>query len=244
MKKFSIITLVAGLVSTGALAGVSITADLASAYVFRGVTLNDGFVVQPGIEASGLGFPEQYGSVTFGAWGNYDLDDYAPAGAVGSSFQETDWYGSYSLPQWVEGLELFVGYTEYSYGAGSSDKEANVGAGYEVVGIALGLTYYQGVGGHIGTSSYTEFALGYSLDFSDRFSGSVDARFGFVDQDGGETGFSDYDLGGSVSYALNEQWGLGATLTYIGQGDEDVLAKAPGAYDVDWVGMLSLSCAL
>ena len=247
MKKIITTTFAAGLMATIASAEVSVTTDFASAYVFRGVTLNDGFVVQPGIEATGLGLPEQYGSVTLGAWGNYDLDDYVPAGAVGSSFQETDWYGSYGLPQFVEGLDLFVGYTEYSYGAGSSDKEVNVGAGYEVIGIALGLTYYQGVGGNIGTSSYTEFALGYGFDFSETFSGSVDARLGFADQDGGETGFSDYDVGASLAYALNEQWGIGASLTYIGQGDDKVLGDsgvASAGYDVDLVGMLSLSCEL
>ena len=244
MKKIITTTLVAGLVASIASAEVRVTTDLASAYVFRGVTLNDSVVVQPGIEATGLGLPEQYGSVILGAWGNYDLDDYAPAGAVGSSFQETDWYGSYSLPSLIEGLDLFIGYTEYSYGAGSSDKEVGIGAGYEIIGIALGLTYYQGVGGNIGTSSYTELSIGYGIDFSESFSGSVDARFGFADQDGGEAGFQDYDIGASIAYALNDQWDIGASATYIGQGNEDVLMKAPGAYDVDFVGVLSLSCEL
>ena len=106
MKKIITTTIAAGMVAAVASAEVSVTTDFASAYVFRGVTLNDGVVIQPGIEASGLGMPEQYGSVAVGAWGNYDLDDYAPAGAVGSSFQETDWYGSFSLPEFVEGLDV------------------------------------------------------------------------------------------------------------------------------------------
>jgi len=247
MKKIITTTIAAGLVASVATAEVSVSVDLASAYVFRGVTLNDGVVIQPGIEASGFGLKEEYGAVSFGAWGNYDLNDYAPAGAVSSTFQETDWYGSYSLPSLVEGLDLYIGYCEYSYGAGSADKEANIGAGYEVMGVGLGLTWYQGVGGNIGTSSYLEFALGYGYDFTDELSGSVDARFGFVNQSdsaGGESGFQDYDLGASLGYALSEKWSVGATIMYIGKGDDKVLAdiKDGGSYDVNFLGSIGLAC--
>ena len=48
---------------------VSMSADLASAYVFRGSTFNDGAVLQPGIEIGGL-------PVTVGLWANFDLADY------------------------------------------------------------------------------------------------------------------------------------------------------------------------
>jgi hypothetical protein len=216
MNKSIMTTLAVGFMAGSVFAEVSITTDFSSAYVFRGATLNDGFVIQPGIEASGLGLPEVYGSVTVGAWGNFDLDDYAPVGAVGSSFQETDWYGSYHLPPFVEGLDLFIGYTEYSYGAG----------------------------GNMGTSSYTEFAVGYGFDFTETFSGSVDARLGYANQDGGETGFQDYDISASLGYALGESWSIGASLVYIGQGDDIVLPEAPSAYDVDLVGMLSFAYAL
>ena len=54
---------------------VSVTADFASAYVFRGVTFNDEAVFQPAIEATGLGLPEGAGSLTNGVWGNYEIGD-------------------------------------------------------------------------------------------------------------------------------------------------------------------------
>ena len=76
MKKIITTTIAAGLVGSVATAGVDVTMDLASAYVFRGITFNDGVVFQPGIEASGLGLPEAYGAVAVGAWANYDIDDY------------------------------------------------------------------------------------------------------------------------------------------------------------------------
>ena len=86
MKKTITMTMAAALVAGVAMAEVAVTLDLASAYVFRGVTLNDGAVIQPGIEASGFEIPEEYGALAVGAWGNYDLDDYSQNGAVGSSF--------------------------------------------------------------------------------------------------------------------------------------------------------------
>lgn len=242
MKKTITTTIAAGLVASVATAGVSTTFDLASAYVFRGVTLNDGAVFQPGIEASGFEVPEEYGAVAFGAWANYDIDDYG-GNMPGSSFSETDWYVSYSLPALVDGLDLFVGYAEYSYGATDGrDEELSFGAGYEIAGIALGATWYQGVGGLIGTSSYLEFAAGYGMDITEELSASVDARIGFADQDGGESGFQDYDIGVSLGYALTESWSLGASVKYIGQGDEDVLPDGEFAYDVDFLGMIGLAC--
>jgi uncharacterized protein (TIGR02001 family) len=240
MKKIIATTMAAGLVVSSSFAAVSTTLDLASAYVFRGATLNDGAVFQPGIEASGFEIPEEYGAVALGAWANYDINDYGAA--PGSTFTETDWYISYSLPPLVEGLDLFVGYTEYMYGGAARDEELNIGAGYEIAGVALGLTYYQGVGGLIGTSSYIEGAASYALDISEALSASVDATIGFADQDGGENGFQDYSIGATIGGPLTESWSWGLTGTYIGQGDDKVLPDGVGAYDVDFVGMLSLAC--
>ena len=248
-KMITTTTIAAGLIAGMASAEVAVTLDFASAYVFRGVTLNDGAVLQPGIEVSGFEIPEAYGALALGAWGNYDLDDYGPAGATSSSFQETDWYGSYSLPALVEGLDLFVGYCEYSYGAGASDKEANVGAGYSIGDLAVGLTWYQGVGGLIGSQSYIEAVIGYALEISEDLSASVDATAGFLDPsaDGADSGFNDYSIGVSVGYAITDAWSAGASLAYIGQGDDKVLGDSSAAaagYDVSAVGVLSIACEM
>jgi len=242
MKKAIVTVMAAGLVAAVASADVGVSLDFASAYVFRGVTFNDGLVFQPGIEASGLGLPEELGSVAVGAWGNMDLDDYSETLST-SQFSEIDMYASYSLPTIVSNLDLFVGYCDYTYpgAAGPSDKEASIGAGYEIAGIGLGATYYVGIGGGIAGTSYIELAAGYGFDLTEELSASVDASLGYADIDGGESGFNDYSLGGSVSYALTDVWSAGASLTYIGQGDDMVLPDGMYAYDADMVGMLSLA---
>ncbi len=248
MKKIIATTMAAGLVATVASAEVGVSLDFASAYVYRGVTYNDGLVFQPGIEASGLGLPEEYGAVAVGAWGNMDLDDYDKT-LNSSDFSEIDMYLAYSLPTIISNLDISVGYTDYTYPnlLGTSWKEASVGASTELAGIGLGVTYYYGVGGDLAGSSYLEFTAGYGFDLSDELSASVDASAAYADYDtdsfGGESGFSDYSIGGSLSYVLNDVWSAGASLTYIGQGDDKVLPDGMYAtgYDVDVVGMLSLA---
>ncbi len=236
MKKIITMSIAAGLVAVAS-AEVSVTMDLASAYVFRGVTLLDGASFQPGIEASGLGLPEEYGAVAVGAWGAADLDD---ANGTANTFQEIDWYVAYSLPALIEGVDLALGYCEYAYGAGFSDKEFSIGAGWEYEGVGLGATYYQGVGGLIGTSSYAELTAGFGIDISEDIAGSVDASVGYADPASGKSGFADYSIGVSAGYALSEQWSAGVSVTYIGQIDDEVLPDGP--YDVDFVGMFSLAC--
>ncbi|QBG48244.1 hypothetical protein EGM51_12890 [Verrucomicrobia bacterium S94] len=248
MKKIITTTIATGLVAGVASAGVSTTFDFASAYVFRGTTLNEGAVFQPGIEASGYGLPEEYGSVTFGAWANWDLDDNDGAAST-SEFSETDWYVSYSLPAFVDGLDLFIGYCDYSYG-GTSDKEFNVGAGYEIAGVGLGLTGYFMSGGAYSGQNYYEFTAGYGIDITDELSGSVDASVGYILQSdkpasaGLDDGLNDASIGASLGYALGETWSVGASLTYITNFDDDVLPDATGAYDVSVVGMLSLAAEM
>ena len=245
MKKIIITTaIVAGLAAGGATAG-SVTADFASAYVFRGVTFNDEAVFQPGVE-SGLPIPEEFGSLAIGAWGNYDIGDYG--GSLKSSeFSEVDLYASYGLPTLVEGLDLSIGWTEYTYpNGGVSDKEASLGAGFSIADIALGATAYLGVGGAAKGTTYLEFAAGYDIEIDEAMVVSLGGSFAYVDFDGGENGLHDGSLSAALSYAFAESWSAGISATYIAQLDDEVLVDVEdgGGYDVEFVGMFSLACEM
>jgi uncharacterized protein (TIGR02001 family) len=237
MKKTIITAMAAGLVAAVASAEVSVSMDFVSAYVFRGATFLDGASFQPGIEVSGFEFPEEYGSVAVGAWGSADLD-----GDNSSSFQESDWYASYALP--VEAVDVSVGYCEYSYGAGSADKEMSIGLGYDLSGVALGVGTYIMAGGDFAGQVYADLSAGYDIEASSNLVVSVGARVGaYLDREDSstmDTGLSDYDLSVGASYALSEAWSAGVSLAYIGQLDDEVLSDDD--YDVDVVGMFSLAC--
>jgi uncharacterized protein (TIGR02001 family) len=246
VKKIITTAIATGLIAAAASAEVSVTADFASAYVFRGVTFNDEAVFQPGIEA-GLAVPEEYGSLSIGAWGNYDIGDYG--GSIESSeFSEVDWYMSYGLPTLIEGLDLFVGYTDYTYpsAGGDADKEVNAGLGFEVAGIGLGATAYLGVGGAANGTAYYELTAGYDLTLSEELTASLGASAAYVDFEDGESGLHDGSLSAGLSYALSDAWNAGISGTYIAQLDDEVLddVEDGGGYDVDVVGMFSIACEM
>ncbi len=227
MKMMAIV--VAGMTAASMLiaADASLSVDFASAYVFRGATFNDGFVVQPGLEVGGLG------GLSIGAWGNLDIDDYDGAVADGQ-FQEVDLYGSYAIP--CEVLDLSIGYTEYTYpsGGGDADREVGISAGF-CAGLDFGASVFYGVDGGIEDSLYVELSAGKSFELTDMVGLDLGATVGYASPDEGEDGFSHYTASLGLSIAS-----VSAGVTYIGQIDEDVLPDVEdgGAYDVEVVGTI------
>ncbi len=223
------------------LAETSVTMDFASAYVFRGYTLNDEAVFQPGIEASGLGLPEGIGTFTVGAWGNYDIGDYGGE-ITPNQFSEIDFYASYAAP--IEVVDLSVGVTDYTFpGLADSreDVEIFVGLGYDLAGIGLAATVYRGVSGDIlGGVTTVEFGAEYGMEFTEDFSGSIAADARWVDGTSNGSGWNDGTISAGVGYALNEAWSVYASATYIAQLDDAILTDGPFGYDVDVLGMIGV----
>jgi len=207
-------------------AEASLSLDVASAYVFRGVTYNGGLNLQPGMEVGGLG------GLSVGAWGVLDLDDYDGA-VVENQFQEVDLYGSYALPCTL--LDLSVGYTEYLYpsAGGDADREVGVSAGKAVGPVALAADVYYGVDGGIEKTLYAELSAGSEFELG-CLGAALGAAIAYVDPDEGESGLSHFTTSAGLSYGP-----IGASVMYIGQIDDDVLPDGAGAYDVEVVGMLS-----
>ncbi|MCK4563116.1 MAG: hypothetical protein KAU94_00420 [Verrucomicrobia bacterium] len=230
------ITVVAGTVA----AETSVTMDFASAYVFRGYTLNDEAVFQPGIEASGLGLPEGIGTFTVGAWGNYDIGDYGGE-ITPNQFSEIDFYASYAAP--IEVVDLSVGVTDYTFPFADSaeDVELFAGIGYELAGVGLAATVYRGVSGDIlGGVTTVEFGVEYGIDFTEGFSGSIAADARWVDGTSNGSGWNDGTISVGIDYALNEAWSVYASATYIAQLDDAILMDGSGGYDVDVLGMIGV----
>jgi uncharacterized protein (TIGR02001 family) len=241
MKNIMTKTAAAGMiaaVAAAASAETSVTMDFASAYVFRGYTLNDEAVFQPGIEASGLGLPEEIGTFTIGAWGNYDIGDYG--GLVNDNeFSEIDWYASYTAP--IDVVDLYVGVTDYTFPGldSTEDVELFLGLGYDLAGVGLAATVYRGVSGSLlGGVTTVELGAEYGLEFTEEFSGSVAADARYVDGTKSGYGWNDGTISGALDYALTESWSVYGSLTYIAQLDDTVLADGDFAYDVEVVGMI------
>ena len=245
MKKTAIMMMVAAL-AAGVVnaADVSATADFASAYIFRGATLNDGLVFQPGVSISGLPIPEEYGSVTLGTWANYDIGDYGGL-LQKNEFSEIDYYVSYALP--VKVVDLAVTYTQYTYptSTADSDKEVafSIGKGIGDTGFYTSLTANYGLGGAVDKNWYIQGALAYEKSLTEALTLSSGLTVGYAIKDVGKDGFNDAVGKVGLSYALNENWSLNGSLNYVAQLDDTVLPDGGyGAYDKSFYATLGVSC--
>lgn len=245
MKKIMVTIVASGLIASVASAGTSVTVDFASAYVFRGTTVVDDLVVQPGIEVDGFGLNEEYGSIALGVWGST-----APFEDSYNNLHETDWYAVYTLPELVTNLALSVGFTEYMYASGSGEQEINIAAQYPVCSnVVVGSSINFMVDNEVALTEdqiYIDLYADYGIEVSEEVDVSLGALVSYMQQGDGndsaglDDGFNHYELNAIFSYAVNEMWSLGGSLAYIGQLDSDVL---PGsAHDKGLVAMFSVGC--
>ena len=105
----------------------------------------------------------------------------------------------------------------------------------------------------IDNQTYVEATAGYGIDIDENLSASIDASVGYLQQSDAavaadptlDDGFHNYSIGASLGYALSEAWSVGLSAMYVGQIDDAVLPDTTTGgvgYDVDFVGMLSLTC--
>jgi hypothetical protein len=229
MKKSAVTMLTAALVAAAAAPAVraaeaTVGVDVSSAYVFRGVTFNDGFVAQPYLEVSGL-------PIDLGVWGNFDIDDYDGAVDDGQ-FSEIDIYAAYALP--VEAVDISLGYTEYTYPQGAeADREISLSFGLDLP-LAPALGVYYGLDGGIDGNIYVDASVGHEMELAEGVGLSLGALIAYLEPDEGESGFHQYELSAALSYDI-----VSLGVTYYGQVDDDVLTD--DAYDVEVVGTLGIS---
>jgi len=105
-------------------ADVSAELDVASSYVFRGVTVNDNEVAQGSLEISNLGVA-LLAPVTLGLWANYDLEASSAGGGSGQ-ISEIDISASYALPFGGPSTDLALGFTEYTYPTDGADSDRDL----------------------------------------------------------------------------------------------------------------------
>lgn len=199
MCKSLLVVLVAAVVAlTGSIsakaADVSAGADVATAYVFRGATVNDGWVVQPDLSVSNSDSAEWLQPLTLGIWANFDIEDSTGGNPESGQFSEIDLYGSYGLPLNVEDVDMAVGYTEYTYPSAASedtdaDREINLITSFDTL-LSPEVAIYWGVDGN----------LDKTLEF--QLTGSHDVPLN-ADED------LLLNLGGTVSYRVNDNSGPG-----------------------------------
>lgn len=246
MKKTGIMMITAALIAGGASAAdVTATADFASAYIFRGVTLNDGLVFQPGASISGLPIPEEYGSVVLGTWANFDMDDYG-GNVEKNDFSEVDYYATYILP--VKLVDLSTTYTEYTYpidGDPLTDREVAVTVGKAIgeTGLYPSISFNYGLDGYIEEDWYILSGVDYTLALTEKLSLLSALKAGYKVDNDGQDGFQDGVGKVGLKYAFTENWFATSSLNYVAQLDDEILPDGEFAYDKEFFATAGVGCS-
>lgn len=248
MKKSTIILILIllGLMfCSGTAIGADVTAavDVNSAYVWRGITFNDGVVIQPSVDVSHKGFG-------FNVWGNIDGDDYNETLDEGE-LSEVDFTLSYGFDAGPVGIT--AGYIEYLFpttasGGGEATSEIFISAGVGIEGFSAGIDIYRDIDESGGT--YASLSASYGFDVIEKLSMEIGACAGYGDKDftiGNDGGLHDYNATLSANYAATDAFGVGCFIAYTDSFDKDVLPEVPsggtGGQDINVYGGVNISYA-
>ncbi len=243
MKKFFYLAIavfcISGIRLTDSLAAeASFNTNVNSAYVWRGITFNDGIVVQPSLDVTKGGFG-------FNVWGNLDIDDYDNTLDDGE-FSEVDLTLSYGFD--IKSVSISFGYIEYLFpeiptrsGAlGTREVYGSISV-EPFTGFTTGVTVYYDFDEV--EDYYVSLNIGYSRELVDKLSMDIGFTAGIAGEDFSETyggtddGFYDYNISLGLGYAFTDTISASGFIAYADSFDEDVLPEQ----DVDVYGGIGAS---
>ncbi len=211
--------------------------DFYNRYVWRGFTLDEDPVIQPGFSLSTKGF-------TFSFWSSWDADNNDAANS-----DEMDFVFDYTYT--LGDFDLSVGHTYYDFpGTNAYSKEFYVGVATEKVPlldwpIALGVTYYRDYGDQNhggGLGNYVETSMAFSTTILEDPEVTMDLGVAwgvndklFIAGDGGQTTLS-LGFGVPLTESLSFSPSIHYTIPY-----GDLSDAADGNQDDVFWGGFSLS---
>lgn len=217
-------SIVAGLVHVLVLVTPALTADnlagieLVSAYVFRGVTYNDGPCIQSYLETSTR-------NLTFNLWTNFDLKDYGPVNS--GDFSEVDFSLSYGFSSGQ--MECTLGVLQFLFpesGSDSNTREIFMAASLPAAG-GFELSAYAGYDFDFIDDFYASLGLGYGFPLKS-LNVILSYKAGYAGENtapGGTAGFHDHEMRLDVSRPVSEEGDLGAFFVFTDSLNDDVLPK-------------------
>ena len=235
-------------------ASATATVDFNSAYVWRGITLNDGMVIQPSIDVAaenGLGI---------NVWGNYDIGDY-DGNVDENAFSEIDLTVSYGIT--IGKLDLSAGAIHYTFPAVNDANNDGIGEGFLATtelyvsagmpiagGLSASADAYYDIDA-IDGFSYATLGLSYAYDITDKLNLEAGGAIAYASDDfvefagtGDDGGLYSYTLSLSLGYTITDAWSVAANLSYVDALDDDTLKEDPdGPLDTKTVYGVSVAYA-
>jgi len=211
------------------------TADLYSAYVWRGQILSEKAVLQPGAVVSyDTG---DFGKLSAGVWGNMDLDNPRSGGTASkSTLSEADYFASWSKD--IGSFSVEGGYTYYDFSdaPGLNVDEFYGKLAYNNDFVTPYMKHYWAVTET--ESMYYTFGLTRSFEVMEKLTAGFDAVIGIGSPEyvryyfPGATDAALTDATAKIfaSYALTDNLSIGATLAVSGLLDGSVVDAADDYY--------------
>lgn len=224
---------------------VDLTLDLNSAYVWRGITLNDGWVAQPSLNLEGLHIGPV--PISLNVWSNFNHGDFDGT-LKKDSFSEVDLTLSAEL-----GAGFSVGFIQYIFmntPPSEEDEPPSPGTGelslswtgpWEAITPTATLYYdVEEVDG-----AFFSVALSHSFELSEKTLLDLAVECGAASDafaeyyTGSEGGLYHYAASLKLAYQATERFGLGLSVGYTDHFKESVLPGQP----VGFFGGFSLVCS-
>jgi uncharacterized protein (TIGR02001 family) len=227
------VVLMVGVVQPVSAADVTAAAEINSAYVWRGQTLNDGLVVQPSVDITKGGF-------RLNVWGNLDIEDYDDQYDSGE-FSEVDITASYVYK--LNTVDLGLGYIEYLYpktdrSGQSGTREIYGSLGVPLpFGVSLALDLYWDIDEV--SDIYINLGFDYSYAFTKQLSLGAGVSIAYAGDEycyDDSAGLYDYNFSLSGSFAIDEALSVSAFIKYTDSMDDDNLKdlNRAGSLDVNF----------
>jgi hypothetical protein len=210
--------------------------DVNSAYVWRGMTFNDGIVFQPSLDVSKGGFG-------LNVWGNIDGSDYDDQLDSGE-FSEVDLTASYGFK--LDPLDITIGYIEYLF----PTTEDTGSVGTREVFASFGINIIDNLSTTLAIyydfdeveDVYANLSLAYSASLTNAVSLDLGTGIGYAGGEytaDGDAGFFDYIVSAKLGYSVNDSLSLSAMLAYADSADEDKLPEE--ATDTNFFGGVGIT---
>ena len=205
-------------------ADVTTALDINSAYVWRGITFNDGIVFQPSVDITKGGFG-------LNVWGNIDGDDYDDTLDVGE-LSEVDITLSYGFD--LKPVDITVGYIEYVFPQTEKTDDENLWLSSREIFVGFAMDLAAGFSAGLNVyyefddidDFYTNLNLTYGTSLSEAVGLELGAAIGYAGEEytaDGDGGFFDYLLSAGIDYAVTDNLSLSAAVNYTDSVDEDKL---------------------
>ncbi len=208
--------------------GVSLDLPVVSSYVWRGMEINDDWVLQPSLTLDYKGF-------SFNLWGNMDLsnfgEDYcsytSDCDSRAGQFTEIDLTIAYNHS--FDKFTLGVGLIDYLYpnwDNSSDTQEVYLSGSFDVL-LQPSLSIYYDFNAL--DAFYANFAIGHSFSFNDNLGLDLSSSIGYGDSDynagsfgSADSAFVDFNIGVSLPYKATDNIAIIPMLTVTTLLDSDI----------------------